>query len=71
MLSKQQLTILQLQTAFFILLQAVVDADFKLIAADIGAAGCQSDGGNFISSSLFHLLEKGELNVPPDYLEQH
>ncbi|XP_063220563.1 uncharacterized protein LOC134537203 [Bacillus rossius redtenbacheri] len=49
---------------FSILLQAVVDADGRLIAVDIGTPGRQSDGGNFRSSNLFRLLEAGELNVP-------
>jgi hypothetical protein len=35
---------------FSILLQALVDADCKLIDVDIGAVGRQSDRGNFISS---------------------
>lgn len=51
---------------FSILLQAVADADCKLIAVDIGAVGRQSDGGNFRTSSLYNLLETGKLDVPPD-----
>jgi hypothetical protein len=44
-----------------ILLQALLDADCKLIAVDIGAVGRQSDGGNFRLSSLFKLLKKVNL----------
>ncbi|CAH1969151.1 unnamed protein product, partial [Acanthoscelides obtectus] len=51
---------------FSILLQALVDADCKLIAVDIGSFGRQSDGGNFRSSSLFRALDRKELDVPPD-----
>lgn len=49
---------------FSILLQAVVDANRKIIAIDIGTPGRQSDAGNFRTSSLFYLLEARELNVP-------
>jgi hypothetical protein len=48
------------------LLQAVVDADGKLIAVEIGTVGRQSDGGNFRPSSLFRLSEREELNIPSD-----
>jgi hypothetical protein len=47
------------------LFQPLVGADCKLIVVDNGAAGCQSDGGNFVSSSLFKLLQKGKLDIPP------
>lgn len=49
---------------FSILLQAVVDADKKFIAVDIGTAGRQSDGGNFRTSSLYNFLENGQLDIP-------
>lgn len=49
---------------FSILLQAIIDADSKLIAVDIGTP--EVVGGNFKSSSLYDLLEKSELNVPMD-----
>lgn len=51
---------------FSILLQAVADADCKLIAVDIGTVGRQSDGGNFRTSTIYNLLETGKLDVPPD-----
>lgn len=51
---------------FSIVLQAVADADCKLIAVDVGTAGRQSDGGTFRTSSLFQKLEAGMLNVPQD-----
>lgn len=50
---------------FSILLQAVADANCKLIAVDIGTEGRQCDAGNFRSSSLFHMLENARLNIPP------
>ncbi|PNF36798.1 hypothetical protein B7P43_G09637, partial [Cryptotermes secundus] len=49
---------------FSILLQALVDADCKLLAVDIGAVGRQSDGGNFRTTSLYKLLENSKLNIP-------
>lgn len=51
---------------FSILLQAVVDADCKIILVDIGAEGRQCDAGNFRSSSLFYMLETNGLNIPPE-----
>ena len=51
---------------FSILLQAVVDADYKLIAIDVGTPGRESDSGNFRTSSLFHALEAGSLNIPSE-----
>jgi hypothetical protein len=48
------------------LLQAVVDSNCKLIAVDVSTVGCQSDAGNFRISSLYKLLERRELNVPPE-----
>ncbi|CAH1962620.1 unnamed protein product [Acanthoscelides obtectus] len=51
---------------FSIVLQAVADANCKFVTIDVGGYGKQSDGGTFRSSSLFHLLDTGRLNVPPD-----
>jgi hypothetical protein len=44
------------------LLQAAVDSNAKLIAVNVGTVGRQSE----ISTSLYNLLERRELNVPPD-----
>lgn len=49
---------------FSISLQALVDADGKLLVIDVGGVGRHSDSGLFRSSLLYSLLEKGELNVP-------
>jgi hypothetical protein len=48
-----------------IALQGVADADKKFIAVDIGRRGKQNDGGTFIGSAMFRLLEAGKLNVSP------
>lgn len=50
---------------YSIILQAVADADKKFIAIEVGGKGKQSDGGTFIASTLFRLLESGKFNVPP------
>lgn len=51
---------------FSIVLQAVSDAEKKFITIEIGAKGKQSDGGTFSSSTLFHLLETKQFNMPPE-----
>lgn len=51
---------------FSIVLQAVVDANYRFSIIDVGGYGKQSDGGTFRSSSLFQLLECGRLHIPPD-----
>lgn len=51
---------------FSIVLQAVADAKCKFIAIEVGSYGKQSDGGIFKSSTLFKLMESGELDIPPD-----
>jgi hypothetical protein len=51
---------------FSILLQAVVDADCRIIAVNIGAEGRQCDSANFRSSCLFRMLESDCLNIPPE-----
>jgi hypothetical protein len=45
---------------------ALFDADCKLIVVNIGAVGRRIDGGHFRPSSLYHLLERGELDIPSD-----
>lgn len=51
---------------FSILLQAVVDANCKFIAVDIGTEGRQCDSSNFRSSTLFQMLDSGRLNIPTE-----
>lgn len=46
---------------FSIVLQAVADANYKLLFIDVGGYGKQSDGGTFASSTLYQLLENGSL----------
>ncbi len=47
-----------------IVLMAVVGADCKFIAVDIGAYGSNSDGGIWKDSAIGIAMEKGTLNVP-------
>jgi hypothetical protein len=49
-----------------IVLQAVVDANFKFVTVDVGAYGKQSDGGVFRYSALYQSLETGSLKLPED-----
>ena len=49
-----------------IVLQAVVDANLKFVAADVEAFGKQSDGGFFRISDLYQSLETRSLQVPED-----
>lgn len=51
---------------FSIVLQALVDANYKFINIDVGGYGKQSDGGTFRSSTLFLYLTDGRLNIPHD-----
>lgn len=48
---------------FSIVLQAVVDANYRFIAIDVGAYGKESDGGIFSHSNLSRQLENGALNA--------
>lgn len=46
---------------FSVVLQAVVDANYRFIAIDVGAFGKESDGGVFSNSNLSRQLENGAL----------
>lgn len=46
---------------FSIVLQAIADANYKLVCIDVGGYGKQSDGGTFASSTLYEQLENGSL----------
>lgn len=43
---------------------AIVDAEYKFLAVDIGAYGSSSDGGIFKSSEIGQALEKGTSGLP-------
>lgn len=51
---------------FSTVLLALVDADLKFIAIDVGAYGRNSDGGIFSQSNLGMSLANGELSIPSD-----
>lgn len=51
---------------FSIVLQGLVDANYKFTSIDVGNYGKQSDGGTFRSSGLFLKLSTGELKIPND-----
>ncbi len=50
---------------FSIVLQGLVDADYKFISIEVGSYGKQSDGGIFSTSSLHLNIENGILHIPP------
>jgi len=50
--------------SFSIVLMAVVDADYKFVAVDIGDFGSNSDGGVFRRSQLGRQLQKCEWHLP-------
>jgi len=47
-------------------LLALVDAQYKFLAVDIGSYGKNSDGGILSNSNLGKALEKNKLNIPND-----
>ncbi|KAI7789427.1 hypothetical protein IRJ41_012110 [Triplophysa rosa] len=49
---------------FSIVLLALVDADYRFLAIDVGSYGGNSDGGIFADSALGRTLHRGTLNVP-------
>uniref|UniRef100_A0AAY5JX33 DDE Tnp4 domain-containing protein n=1 Tax=Esox lucius TaxID=8010 RepID=A0AAY5JX33_ESOLU len=50
---------------FSVVLLALVDADYRFLAVDVGAFGSNSDGGIFANSRLGRDLQSGVLHVPP------
>lgn len=50
---------------FSIVLQGLVDANYRFISVEVGSYGKQSDGGIFTTSSLYHHLEQDTFNIPP------
>jgi hypothetical protein len=54
---------------FYVVLQALVDANYKFITVDIGGFGKQSDGGTFLASELFSFVDGKRIFFPePDFL---
>lgn len=49
---------------FSVVLLALVDANYKFIAVDIGAYGKNSDGGIFSNSKLGRALAASKYNIP-------
>ncbi|XP_031353772.1 uncharacterized protein LOC116178424 [Photinus pyralis] len=47
-----------------IVLMALVDADYKFIAINVGSYGRNSDGGIFEKSDIGKMLDQRTLNVP-------
>ena len=54
---------------FSIVLMALVDADYKFIAVDIGQAGRNGDAGIFNHWDLYRGLEEALLNIPEGKLD--
>ena len=51
---------------------AIVDANYKFIAVDVGAYGSASDGGIFGYSSMGKKILNGNFNIPaPEELKDH
>jgi hypothetical protein len=49
---------------FSTVLMALVDADYKFVAIEVGASGSSSDSNIFKQSHLYRRLERNELNMP-------
>lgn len=49
---------------FSVVLQAVVDANYKFVTVDVGGYGKQSDGGTFQVSDFYRALESGKFDLP-------
>ena len=49
---------------FSIVLQALVDANYRFIVIYVGGYGKQSDGGTFQASSLYQAIMSGTLQIP-------
>lgn len=48
-----------------IVLLAIVDANLKFVAIDVGSYGREGDAGIFQKSSMGRMINRGEFNIPP------
>ena len=54
---------------FSVVLQGLVDANYRFISVDMGGFGKQSDGGTFLDSDLFSFIDGKRISFPePDFL---
>ncbi|XP_041366787.1 uncharacterized protein LOC121381526 [Gigantopelta aegis] len=51
---------------FFIVVLALVDANYRFLWADVGGVGSQSDAQIYNASELAEVLQSGEINLPDD-----
>jgi hypothetical protein len=62
-------TFLNYKKYFSVVLQGLVDANYKFITVDIGGFGKQSNGGTFLASDLFGFINGKRIIFPePDFL---
>ena len=57
--------ILQLQGLFFLVLLALVDAEYRFLWVDVGSSGSSSGAQIFNNSKLRKKIEDGTLGLPP------
>ena len=61
--------VLLLQKVLSVVLQGLVEANYKFITVDMGDFGKQSDGGTFLASDLFSFIDGKSIIFPePDFL---
>ena len=49
---------------FSLVLMALVDAEVRFIAIDVGSYGCNSDGGIFSNSAMGRAVQSNKFNIP-------
>lgn len=50
---------------FSVVLLALVDADYKFVAIDVGSYGGEGDAGIYERSNLGQKINSGQMNIPP------
>lgn len=50
---------------FSMILQGLVDANYRFVIIDVGACGKQNDGSVFEASDFFRLMHTNKLEIPP------